>query len=210
MRIFDIKWRTGDAGPSPNKGNERIELYLKGCKRAEEGNPCKGCFNYMIWDSSAEREHDPKEVAAHINSFDYEKYITIVGGEPFDQLDDLIMLCKELKKYKFHVIIFTHHEIIDFINSKDSKVSELFNYVDIIIDGEYKEEQKIYDLSIKNGLNNAIGSGNQTVWTFDNYHDNREIIGYKAEHIKEFKVYKNNKTEIVSDKNIKIFIEKGK
>ena len=51
LRIFDIKWQVKTAGPSPNE-NKRIEVFLLGCDKAMQGNPCKGCFNSVTWDKS--------------------------------------------------------------------------------------------------------------------------------------------------------------
>ena len=110
IKIFDIRWNTITAGPSPYN-NERTELFLLGCKKAAQGNPCKGCFNSSLWDSSkAEFSWDPLEVAKKINELAPNKYISIGGGEPTDQLYYLITLCKELKEYGFHILLYTYQD----------------------------------------------------------------------------------------------------
>lgn len=106
LRIFDIKWRTDTAGPSPNN-NERIEVFLLGCDKAMLGNPCKGCFNSITWDKNkAEYSWDPIELADMINEKcdPNNKYITIGGGEPTDQIENLIPLTKKLKEHGFHIL----------------------------------------------------------------------------------------------------------
>lgn len=87
LRIFDVKWRVKTAGPSPNN-NERIEVFLLGCEKAINGNPCKGCFNSITWDKSiAQFSRDPIEMADMINEGcdPNNKYVTIGGGEPTDR-----------------------------------------------------------------------------------------------------------------------------
>lgn len=185
LRIFDIKWRTDTAGPSPNN-NERIEVFLLGCNKAMQGNPCKGCFNSITWDKSkAEYSWDPIELANMINEGcdPNNKYITIGGGEPTDQVDMLIPFAKRLKEHGFHImmytwrdlkheldLIFNHHmtayygissiEKIDFAE----KMWELIRHLDIIVDGEYKQEERLYQQELGDGMLSSIGSGNQRVW----------------------------------------------
>lgn len=185
LRIFDIKWRTDTAGPSPNN-NERIEIFLLGCNKAMQGNPCKGCFNSITWDKSkAEYSWDPIELADMINEGcdPNNKYITIGGGEPTDQVDMLIPFAKRLKEHGFHImmytwrdlkheldLIFNHHmtayygissiEKLDFAE----KMWELIRHLDIIVDGEYKQEERLYQQELGDGMLSSIGSGNQRVW----------------------------------------------
>lgn len=185
LRIFDIKWHTDTAGPSPNN-NERIEVFLLGCNKAMQGNPCKGCFNSITWDKSkAEYSWDPIELADMINEGcdPNNKYITIGGGEPTDQVDMLIPFAKRLKEHGFHImmytwrdlkheldLIFNHHmtayygissiEKLDFAE----KMWELIRHLDIIVDGEYKQEERLYQQELGDGMLSSIGSGNQRVW----------------------------------------------
>lgn len=185
LRIFDIKWRTDTAGPSPNN-NERIEVFLLGCNKAMQGNPCKGCFNSITWDKNkAEYSWDPIELADMINEKcdPNNKYITIGGGEPTDQIDMLIPFAKRLKEHGFHImmytwrdlkheldLIFNHHmtayygissiEKLDFAE----KMWELIRHLDIIVDGEYKQEERLYQQELGDGMLSSIGSGNQRVW----------------------------------------------
>ena len=185
LRIFDIKWRTDTAGPSPNN-NERIEVFLLGCDKAMQGNPCKGCFNSITWDKSkAEYSWDPIELADMINEGcdPNNKYITIGGGEPTDQIDKLIPFTKKLKEHGFHImmytwrdlkheldLIFNHHVTAYYGTSSIEKLDfaekmwELTHHLDIIVDGEYKQEERLYQQELGDGMLSSIGSGNQRVW----------------------------------------------
>ena len=185
LRIFDIKWRTDTAGPSPNN-NERIEVFLLGCDKAMQGNPCKGCFNSITWDKSkAEYSWDPIELADMINEGcdPNNKYITIGGGEPTDQIDKLIPFTKKLKEHGFHImmytwrdlkheldLIFNHHVTAYYGTSSIEKLDfaekmwELTHHLDIIVDGEYKQEERLYQQELGDGMLSSIGRGNQRVW----------------------------------------------
>lgn len=204
LLLRDVRWSVKTAGPSPYN-NERTEIFLLGCQKAMMGNPCKGCFNSTTWDSSkAEFSHDPVLMAEHINNVAPNKYITIGGGEPTDQIDNLIILCKELKKYGFHIMVYTwrslkymtsrppiynltdehaeHHK--NYIGMQ--RITELLNYVDIVVDGEYKAEERLWDGEKEDGLMSSIGSGNQIVW------DIRKRIGFAMRDIDTMFITESN------------------
>ena len=185
LRIFDIKWRTDTAGPSPNN-NERIEVFLLGCNKAMKGKACKGCFNSITWDKSkAEWSWDPVEVADMINEGcdPNNKYITIGGGEPTDQIEMLIPFVKRLKEHGFHIMMYTwrdlkheldlvlnHHMTAYYGTLSTEKLAfarnmwKLTHHLDIIVDGEYKQEERLYQQELGDGMLSSIGSGNQRVW----------------------------------------------
>lgn len=197
LRIFDIKWEVRTAGPSPND-NKRIEVFLLGCEKAKNGNPCKGCFNSVTWDKSiAEFARDPIEVADMINEGcdPLNKYISIGGGEPTDQLDYLIPFVKRLKEHGFHILMYTWKSLKEIINHPyisyeltqsnplikntavyyvlestyfSSKFREILKYLDIVIDGEFIQEEKLWDINSPNTAQNFIGSGNQILWDIKN------------------------------------------
>lgn len=179
IKLRECNWSVKTAGPSPYENN-RVELFLLGCNKAMSGNPCKGCFNSTTWDASkAMWTHDPVLMAQHINNNAKHKYITIGGGEPTDQIDNVIILCKELKKYDFHIMIYTWRDLKHLLrfnklnanldeNDEEfilcGKMNTLLNYVDIVVDGEYKEEERLWDGTKEDGLISSVGSGNQIIW----------------------------------------------
>lgn len=188
--LRDVKWKVKTAGPSPDN-NERTEIFFLGCAKAMSGNPCKGCFNKTTWDNSkAEFSHDPVLMAKHIAENAPNKYVTIGGGEPTDQLDNLLILCEELKKYGFHIMMYTWKNLQMITKMPQSifgdqteiamnviKYQKLLKYVDIIVDGEYKAEQRLWDGTKGDGLISSVGSGNQIIW------DIRKRRGFKMKDI---------------------------
>ena len=199
LKIRDLRWSVKTAGPSPFN-NERVELFLLGCHKAMSGNPCKGCFNSTTWDNSkALYSHDPILVAKHINQNAEHKYITIGGGEPTDQIYDLIILCKELKKYGFHIMVYTWHSVLNIIREAylvsenppnvvifNYYFIELLKYVDIIVDGEFQIQKRLWDGSKEDGFLSSVGSGNQIIW------DIKNRIGYAMEDLCTVKLDKDN------------------
>ena len=171
LRIFDINWETDTAGPSPNN-NKRIEVFLLGCDKAQQGNPCKGCFNSSTWNKDlAKWSHNPKIVAKNINQFAPNKYITIGGGEPSDQIEKLIPFTKKLKEYGFHIMMYSWRSLLNNID----KFEEIMKYIDIIVDGEFILEEKLYNQYLGDGMLSSIGSGNQIIWDIKAYNEQPKL-----------------------------------
>lgn len=190
LKVFDIRWATDTAGPSPDN-NMRTELFLLGCKKAKDGNPCKGCFNSKTWDADiAEFAWDPLDVAERINELAPNKYVTIGGGEPTDQIDQLIPLCKKLKEYGFHIMMYTWRDLSTLVDSKlisyygvnkdylnvVTHINELLKYIDIIVDGEFKQDERLYQEELGDGMLSSIGSGNQIVWDIKEKRDTESAV----------------------------------
>ena len=175
FKLFDVRWVSHTAGPSPvfnSYGpNCRTELFFMGCEKARQGNPCPDCFNPDLWeDIAGARELDPYEAVKHIEQHAPQKYITLVGGEPLDQLKPLSTLCSLLHNKGFHIILFTHYTMEEMLKGETDNYTDtedmltLHKSCDIIIDGVYDPSERIYDESWCDGSKDAIGSGNQVVW----------------------------------------------
>lgn len=210
LKVFDIRFDVTTAGPSPNN-NKRIELFLLGCDKAMTGNPCKGCFNYKLWDANkAEHSFNPEELANWIieRTPKNERYITLGGGEPLQQIDNIIKLCKPLKEAGFHIMMYTWRKLRYYLNtSKDltadlfmapesnnirNKLPELLPYLDMIVDGQFIEEEKLYQEYKGDGLLSSIGSGNQYIWDIAYYNRTGHYRYYAMRDLQEIKINELN------------------
>jgi organic radical activating enzyme len=206
LKLWSVTWETTTAGPSPFDNN-RTEIFLFGCEKAKVGNPCKGCFNSKLWDNSiAERDYTPEEIAIQVINNAPNKYVTIGGGEPTDQMEGLIELCERLKLAGFHIMVYTWKSmkhIYEGIYQQDLQTTmrvaemqkqfrKLLSNIDMLVDGQFILEQRLYQEEWTDGLFNSVGSGNQIVWdvrTF-NQSSSKFIEGYAmcdldALHIKD-------------------------
>lgn len=167
IKLFGVKWDVNTAGPSPDK-NKRTEIFFFGCNRAVNGNPCKGCFNNALWDNSiATFSYTVEEIVNNIKLHASNKYVTIGGGEPTDQIVGLVELVSALKKEGFHVIIYTWRSLPELLAETSEKAlyaRHLLDSADMIIDGEFKIGERLYDDSKGDGLLSSVGSGNQIIW----------------------------------------------
>lgn len=159
IKLHDILWRTKNAGASPDN-NRRTELYFAGCQKALSGNPCKNCFNPTLWNSKYHIPHDVEEIVWALDLHNIPKHITIVGGEPTDQLEGLKELIPLLKKHGYETILFSWRDPEWIMMNLGNDVLSHLSYV---VCGPYEEAHRIYDTSKDDGLHNVIGSDNQII-----------------------------------------------
>ena len=150
-----------------NGPNIRATLFVSGCT-----HNCKGCFNKDYQDFSYGKEwtsitetlflcyaKDPKV-----------KGINILGGEPLQQtmdnsLADLLAKIKENTNKP--IWLWTGYKLEDVINN--TKVMNILQYVDVLIDGKFEEDKK--DLNIM-----YRGSANQRVINLTKTFEKGEIV----------------------------------
>lgn len=129
----------------------RVSLFVSGCT-----HHCKGCFNSEAWDFNAGRPFTDSTIEEIVEAVkpDYIKGFTLLGGEPFEPANQkaLIPLLQRLKEERPSLSIWAFSgylfdkQIMDVMTKKYEWTSEFVNYLDVIVDGEFHEDEK--DLSI--------------------------------------------------------------
>jgi anaerobic ribonucleoside-triphosphate reductase activating protein len=130
----------------------RCALYVSGCSLR-----CKGCHNTEAWDFNCGKEFTENEISEILNylSPSYIKGFSLLGGEPFDQNQDLLIkLLSQIKENypNKDIWCWTGYDF-DQIKNK-----ELTKYIDIAVCGPFKLELR--DISANNPWR---GSTNQYV-----------------------------------------------
>jgi anaerobic ribonucleoside-triphosphate reductase activating protein len=143
MKIHQYIFPTTVNGPGL-----RFALCVQGCSRN-----CEGCFNPETHSGEAGCEISVDEI---INLIPREASgITISGGEPFEQIDELAALLKLAKMKKLHSLIYTGFCYEELKAMKNKIIDESLVLTDMLIDGKYDSRvPQIHPLS---------GSGNQRV-----------------------------------------------
>lgn len=106
----------------------RTVLFLQGCNLR-----CKGCQNKSTWDIEKGDLVDSHDLALAIREQCVNKKLTISGGEPLLQAEELIDLLEELKD--FDLCLYTGHQIQDVPES-------VLKYLKYIKVGPFIEELK--------------------------------------------------------------------
>ncbi len=144
MNIHRIIAGTRSEGP----GN-RVAIWMQGCSIH-----CEGCMAENTWSTNPKQIMDVKEILNIINRCHGIEGVTILGGEPFDQVKELAKLTCEIKKTKNSLLVFTGYTYEELISRNDSDIVTILNNTDVLIDGAYIESKRSFDRSM-------VGSDNQ-------------------------------------------------
>ena len=139
----------------------RFVLWTQGCSKG-----CSECFNPETWSTNVYKEYSPIELFEIIKNFEVDG-ITISGGDPLEQEDELLELLMLLSSIRFKkgIILFsgfTRAEI-----SKDPIREACLKYIDVLIDGRYEKNLKV-DFSLR-------GSSNQEFYFFSDKISSSEL-----------------------------------
>ncbi len=66
--------------------------------------------------------------------------VTILGGEPFDQPEQVAELVYRLKRYHLHLTIYTGYKLEALIDRKDPNVDYILTHTDFLIDGPFVKQ----------------------------------------------------------------------
>lgn len=132
----------------------RIVMFTQGCKHY-----CKGCQNPTTWNMNGGIEYSIEEISEYILNM-YKKGkgfysgITISGGEPLLQKDELEKLLNILKNTEpdMNIWVYTGFEKVDVIEQFES----LFKYVDVFVTGKFVEELKSYECKFRGSTNQEL------------------------------------------------------
>lgn len=154
----------------------RVSLFVSGCTHR-----CKNCFNPETWNfkyGSPFTVHTEEEILEYLKP-DYIKGITLLGGDPVEpeNQEGLLPLLRKIKERfpEKTIWCFTGYLFDEDIQGKMWEecpyTKEFMSYIDVLVDGEYIEEQKDLGLRFK-------GSANQrTILVQESLKENR-IIEY--------------------------------
>ena len=129
----------------------RVSIFMQGCSFH-----CKNCFNQETWDFEGGQEftEDTINKVLELSNKPEVKGLSILGGEPMHptNIEGTTKLAKAFKeKYPEKSIwAWTGFQY------EDIKDKDVFNYIDVLVDGQYKDE--LHDPTLK-----WRGSSNQRV-----------------------------------------------
>lgn len=153
MNYADIKQYDVANGPGV-----RVSLFVSGCT-----HHCKECFNPETWDFAYGKPFT-KETIQKILKYmepDYIKGLTLLGGEPFEHVNQqgLLPLVKAVRKTypKKNIWCFTGYDfekdILGRMVTEWEETKKLLSYIDVLVDGEFMIDQKDLGLVFKGSAN---------------------------------------------------------
>ena len=130
IQVYKILKQTKVEGPK-----KRYCIWFQGCSKH-----CKGCWAKATWDFNSGKEYDVEDIIEDIFKTPNIDGVTFLGGEPFEQSEALAFLCKKIKEAGLSIICFTGNRFEDI----EEKYNHILENIDLLIDGEFIEEQKYF------------------------------------------------------------------
>ena len=147
----------------------RVSIFMQGCHFH-----CKDCFNAETWDFKGGKEYTDDTInrVLELCENEYIVGLSILGGEPMHpkNIEGTTKLAKEFKE-KFpnkNLWVWTGFLF------EDIKNNEVFNYIDVLIDGQFKTE--LFDPTLR-----WKGSSNQRVIDVKKSLKNNKIVLLKED-----------------------------
>ena len=146
-----------------NGPGKRFTLWTQGCFKK-----CKNCFNPETWSYKENKILSPYQIFELINNFEDLDGVTITGGDPLEQEDDLLALLFLLsgKNFKKGIIVFTGYQKEQLEQHPIRK--KCLEYIDVLIDGVYVDELK--------SESDLRGSKNQQFYFFSEKIKEEELL----------------------------------
>ena len=139
----------------------RVSLFVSGCT-----HKCKGCFNEEAWDFKYGHEYTQKEEDNIIELLkpDYIDGITILGGEPFEYVNQkgILPLLRRIRKELPNKTIWCFSgytfdtDILENMCNKYKETKELISYIDVLVDGKFEIDKKNFKLKFRGSSNQRI------------------------------------------------------
>ena len=139
----------------------RVSLFVSGCR-----HHCKGCFNKETWDFDYGMPYtkETEDEIIRLLAPSYIQGLTLLGGEPFEpenqkELAGLLKRVRETYPDK-DIWCYTGY-LYDVDLPEGGRVhtevtEEMLSYIDVLVDGEFIEEEKDVTLVFRGSRNQRI------------------------------------------------------
>ena len=139
----------------------RVSLFVSGCT-----HHCKGCFNSVAWDFQYGQAYtlETEQEILQALAPDYIRGLSLLGGEPMEPQNraTVLSLVKKVREIyprktnrcKPRYDLDKH--LLAWMEAGDPVITKLLPLLDVIVDGEYKEECRNLRLPFRGSENQRI------------------------------------------------------
>ena len=131
----------------------RFAVFMQGCKRH-----CRGCHNPQTQDLNGGTIMDTAVIIDEFKKNSLASGITLTGGEPFLQVDAAIELARAAKNIGMNVWCYTGYTFENLF----PEAGKMLKYVDVLVDGEYRQDERDLTLLFRGSKNQRVIDLNET------------------------------------------------
>ena len=139
----------------------RVSLFVSGCR-----HHCKGCFNAETWDFGYGKpftEETGREILRLLEP-SYIQGFTVLGGEPFEPENQpaVAELLKQIRMVYPQKDIWCYSgytlesDLLSESRARCEATDEMLSCIDVLVDGEFIEEQKNISLAFRGSENQRV------------------------------------------------------
>jgi anaerobic ribonucleoside-triphosphate reductase activating protein len=112
----------------------RYALWLQGCSLR-----CPGCCNPHLFEASGGELVPVTTLLEEVAAVGGEvEGVTLLGGEPFEQVDGLLHFAEGARSLDLSVLIFTGYTLEELRSRRDPATDGLLATTDLLVDGRYE------------------------------------------------------------------------
>ena len=118
---------------------KRVGIWLYGCNRR-----CKGCISPQLQEFNYSKNISVDRLIERLDSvLDNHEVdgITISGGEPFEQAQELDDFLEKISTKVKDVLLYTGYTIEELKGKESPVIENILKKVSVLIDGEYRENE---------------------------------------------------------------------
>jgi len=131
IHLFRLYHKSTVDGPG-----KRSVIQFAGCSIR-----CQGCYIPETHEQTNGKPISIEKIITEIEKRSGEHDgVTILGGEPFDQIDGLEKLVINLKRRNHHLTIYTGYTLEKLFERNNHKIRNILAQTDLLIDGSFKRE----------------------------------------------------------------------
>jgi anaerobic ribonucleoside-triphosphate reductase activating protein len=131
----------------------RSVIWFQGCP-----HHCKECHNPETWDFDSGVEVSIDDIKKQIDELEFQAGVTFSGGDPMSQIEALVELAKYVKEKGMNVWCYTGflYEDLEKMGEKNPLYKEVFNYIDVLVDGPFVLDLKSFEVAFRGSSNQRL------------------------------------------------------
>ncbi|MDD3241983.1 MAG: anaerobic ribonucleoside-triphosphate reductase activating protein [Bacilli bacterium] len=127
----------------------RAVIWTQGCP-----HNCFGCHNPSTHSFNDGYLVDTIELKNEIDQFTGQDGITFSGGDPMSQPKECLEIAKYAKEKGLNIWCYTGFDYEKLLNNPIQR--EFLNYIDVLVDGKFKMEERTLDAPFRGSRNQRI------------------------------------------------------
>ncbi len=129
----------------------RMSIFTQGCP-----HHCPGCHNPGTHDPAGGRWISREEILDQLRGNPLQSGVTLSGGEPFEQAEGLIPLCREIRRMGKNIWIYSGYTFEQLWEGAVPFGQELMGLCDVLVDGRFILAERDLTLLFRGSRNQRV------------------------------------------------------